>query len=88
MANVRHPPYPAAPLVTVFMILVVAWFALLATFYNHPTIDIDISSAFFSGPVCAKALGTGLADIFRFVACRFLKRSAGCSTSCPTSPPH
>jgi len=64
MANVRHPSYPAAPLMTVFMVLVVAWFALLATFHNHPTIDIDISSAFFSGPVCARALGDGACGYF------------------------
>ncbi|MCS4093573.1 phosphatase PAP2 family protein [Rhizobium sp. BK176] len=64
MANVRHPSYPAAPLVTVFMILVVAWFALLATFYSHPTIDIDISSAFFSGPVCAKTVADGACGYF------------------------
>jgi len=56
MAHARHVSYSATPSLTAFVILVLAWFALLAAFYFEPTIDIQISSAFFSGPLCEAIL--------------------------------
>lgn len=52
----RHQSYCTTPSVTTFFALIVTWLTLLATFYFHPTIDISVSSAFFSGPLCAGAL--------------------------------
>jgi len=59
IAQARHLSYSAPPSVTVFFSLILAWFALLATFYFHPTIDISVSETFFSGPLCAGSLSEG-----------------------------
>ncbi len=56
MAHLSQPSYSEAPSGMAVLALVVAWFALLTTFYLRPSLDIDFSSMFFSGPLCRNAV--------------------------------
>ena len=56
MAHVGQSSYTPAPPATAVLALIVAWFALLAAFYLHPSLDVEVSSFFFTGPLCQAAL--------------------------------
>jgi membrane-associated phospholipid phosphatase len=56
MAHMSQSSYTPAPSVTAVLALIVAWFALLAAFYLHPSFDVEVSSFFFTGPLCEAAL--------------------------------
>jgi membrane-associated phospholipid phosphatase len=56
MVHVSQSSYTKDLSESAVLALIVAWFAILAAFYLHPSLDVFISSVFFSGRLCENAI--------------------------------